>query len=158
MKTRTLILVIIFLSIVSFFTAEDIMAEVSIEDLQGIWTNPFYLTNWDNPEKIVIDSDKRITLYRMGHAEHMIYQGSFDIKESWSDQEGNNWYKILFPEVRGEHRYELWRFSNSNTIWESVSGKQSFPTEINSGESSYLIHYRRFNYTDDNMELWDNLN
>ena len=61
---------------------------------------------------------------------------------------------ILFPEERGESRYELWRFSNSNTIWESVSGKQSFPTEINRGESSYQIHYRRINYTEDNKELF----
>ena len=74
-------------------------------------------------------------------------KGSYVLVEKWTDSEGNIWYKmhVWYGPIFEGHpgSYELDKFSESGKVWESLSFKDAFPSEIDKSIYKYNILYRQ---------------
>jgi len=141
MKIRTLLLMMLLLFAISFSFAED---NFSINPLVGSWVNTdYYKIQKDG--KWIIKSDFTLDAFDDPTRTTVPRTFTIVIDDSWSDAEGNLFYKLTFKRAAWEHiTYELWRLDSSQTVLESMWGSTvEHPEEIKVGHSSYSIHYRQ---------------
>ena len=129
MKTRTLVSILILILIILIIAgscATGKKAQTAEEDifkkLSGTWVNEDYDTVSEWASKVVIRSDGTYDFFgdssdteRMGYGEYKA------VVDTWTDPEGNFFYKATFK----EHwlttvLYELGKISSSGTVWERV--------------------------------------
>jgi len=71
------------------------------------------------------------------------------IADTWTDPEGNFFYKATFKDfISTSVLYELSKISSSGTEWERVWAGVDFPPEIDPNHSNYSIYYRQQNVLD----------
>jgi len=142
MKTRTLIIVIVLLLVVSVSFAED---KISIDPMVGTWINTDYdkIDKWG---KFIIKPDFTIEAFDDPARKPLPATFTFTVNESWSDAEGNIYYKVTIKRPGyGRITYELWKLHSSQTVFEWMGGSYAVehPKEIKPGHASYNIHYRQ---------------
>jgi beta-lactamase regulating signal transducer with metallopeptidase domain len=113
--------------------------------ISGTWINEDYdtLTGW--PSKWVVKSDGTYDWFcdsfdtdRSGYGEYKA------IVETWTDPEGNNFYKATYKvHLTTSVLYEIGKINSSRTEWESVWSGVDFPNEIDPNHGLYRIHYRQ---------------
>ena len=142
MKTRMLILMIVLSILVSLSFAED---KTSIDPIIGTWVN----TDYDKIfkfGKFIVKPDYAIDAFDDPARTTVPATYTFIVDESWSDAEGNIYYKLTIKRAGyGRITYELWKLDSSQTVLEMMGGTYSVehPKEIKPGHASYSIHYRQ---------------
>jgi hypothetical protein len=149
MKTRTFVSILILVLAVLIVVgscATGKKAQMSEEDLikklRGTWVNEDYngvMAQW--PAKCVVMSDGTYDAFaessdtdRMGYGEYKA------IVDTWTDPEGNFFYKATFKEHwTTTVLYQLGMISNSGTEWEFVFSGIDFPPEIDPNLGIYAI-------------------
>jgi hypothetical protein len=112
------------------------------EEMVGTWVN----TDYDNMNskwaKVVIKQYGMFEGYNEAQATEF-WKANISITDRWTDSEGNIFYKTIHAPIAGEKWYELWKLSNSGTVWELVWDVFEYPTDINPNNSGYLIYYQQ---------------
>ena len=150
MKTRTfvsiMILVLAVLIISEGYATEKKVTKRDYRFFAGTWINEDYNSHafparwelyrdgsWDGYNRIS-DTGKK-------------YTGHYEIVDKWTDSEGNIWYKthVWYGPIDEVHisAYEIDKFSESGKVWEYISDKFEFPTEIAESDYRYHIYYRQ---------------
>ena len=78
----------------------------------------------------------------------ILYGDIFLITDSWTDSEGDSWFKVewhigAYVEGAKARQYKLSKISNAGRTLEFVLSKIEYPTEIDPKHSDYHIHYRQ---------------
>ncbi len=150
MKTRTLILVIIFLVVISVLFAGK---KISIEDTYGTWVNADYNTKGQMAKEIDYPNGTYAEYQQLTDTEPT-WIGEKTIIDSWYDKEGNLWIKwtIFWDEEKSSYKkvvggggpwYGLFKFSDSGKVRESVRSNKDYPDEMSPIGGNYAIHYRQ---------------
>ena len=133
MKTRTLILVIIFLIVVSALfigsSKKELTTEEAMETLSGTWVNEEYDVSGIKG-KIVLKRDGTIAEYYKITGITPIVTGVFTIKDAWIDNKGNVWCKIVIDLVVYSDQYTLIKVTDSGTTWVSSMSTSGFSEKI----------------------------
>jgi hypothetical protein len=146
MKTRTFVLLIVLLLVVSLSFAED---KITIEDTYGTWVNSDY--NFGMADAVIIlNPDGTASGYGEETDTEPASTWIRTIEESWNDSEGNLWIKCISSsgETTGQKcldqvGYELNKFSNSGLVWECVWMVSGYPKEMSPVAGNYGIYYRQ---------------
>jgi len=150
MKTRTLTLSVILISVVLVFigncakTKKAISEEDFFEAWSGTWINLDY--GKSHPQKLIYYSDGRWESYtQVTNTIHSNW-GKSIILDKWLDSKGNVWYRAhwesLYLNSKG---YIMGKISNSGNTLEVIWASESFPIEEwepDRFEYTYRIHYR----------------
>ena len=143
MKTRTVVLAIVLLIVVSPSFAED---KISIDDSYGTWVNSDYNEKGQDA-KVVINPDGTVVSYAKETDKEPNWTGQFTITDSWHDNEGNLWINREGIAVKTydipQYIYLLYKFSNDGTVCELVWSGVDYPTEMSPIGGNYEIHYRQ---------------
>jgi len=136
----------VFLStvtILGFLISHSLLAD-NIEKLCGTWINTDYNYAKDlTCQKIVFNNDGTYSIYKYVPDTEYHYMYDYEIKDSWTDSEGNVWYKATAQGVIGAStHYYLWRVNNTGTTWERRDFVNEFPTEMDTSWN-YTIYYRQ---------------
>ena len=115
-----------------------------IKKLSGTWVNEDYDTVSGWASKIVVKSDGTYDYFgesydteRMGYGEYKA------IVDTWTDPEGNFFYKATIKEHWVTSvLYEIGKISSSGNEWERIWSGIDFPPEIDPNDSFYGIYYR----------------
>jgi hypothetical protein len=142
MKSIALVLVITLIFTASVSFTED---KISIEPVVGTWINTDYdkIDKWG---KFIIKSDFTIEAFDDPARGALPATFTFIVDESWSDAEGNIYYKVTIKRPGyGRITYELWKLHSSQKVLESMAGAFAVehPKAIKPGHASYNIHYRQ---------------
>ncbi len=150
MKTRTLILISIFLFSVTFIFAASDKDKISKKDcwnaLSGTWVNTEYLGTWPwQEQKVIVYPDGKFGYYPLTTDTNPIREGNyFTLTEAWIDSEGVIWYKAIF---KGPGTwYVLGKISESVNTWEWIADGINKPTEWDTTKTryeEYEIRYRQ---------------
>jgi hypothetical protein len=141
MKSIALVLVITLIFAASVSFAED---KISIDPVVGTWVNPDY-DKISKLGKIIIKPDFTREAFWDPTRKELPETYTFIVDESWSDAEGNIYYKLTFKTSWGLITYELWKLDSSQKALESMAGayRVEHPKAIKPGHASYNIHYRQ---------------
>ena len=148
MKTRTLILVSIFLLSVTFSFAggeDKISKKVFWNAMSGTWVNTDYLGNtpWYE-QKLIIHTDGKFGYYPLTTDTNPIREGYyFTLTEAWIDSEGITWYKAIRKEPGGDF-HELGKISDSGNRWEFIADAHNEPTEWDTTITRYEWYEIRY--------------
>ena len=140
MKTRTLILVIIFLVVISVLFAGK---KISIEETYGTWVNSDYNEKgqW---AKVINNPDGTYALYNKDTETEPAWTGKYTVTDSWHDRKGNLWVKSTFvTDETGFSGYELSKYSKDGTTWENVWSAGDYPAEMSPIAGTHSILYRQ---------------
>ena len=115
-----------------------------IKKLSGTWVNEDYDTVSGWASKIVVKSDGTYDYFgesydteRMGYGEYKA------IVDTWTDPEGNFFYKATIKEHWVTSvLYEIGKISSSGNEWERIWSGIDFHPEIDPNDSFYGIYYR----------------
>ena len=108
------------------------------EVFYGTWVNMDYTLR---AQKVVMNSDGTWGWAMSAKSEpYMKY--TYELKEKWTDSEGNIWYKVRLKSHRGEE-YALVKISNSGNTRESIFDSHEYPTKIDPEEDNYRIYHRQ---------------
>lgn len=108
------------------------------EEFYGTWANMDY---FDRAQKVVINSDGTWG-WAMSAKSEPDMKYTYELKEKWTDSEGNIWYKVRLKSHRGKE-YALVKISNSGNTRESIFDSHGYPTKIDPKEANYRIYYRQ---------------
>ena len=119
--------------------------EELFKKLSGTWVNEDYDTAQGWASKRVIRSDGTYDFFgdssdteRMGYGEYKA------IVDTWTDPEGNFFYKATFTvHLTTSVLYQLGMISSSGTEWEFVMSGIDFPPEIDANHGLYAFYYRQ---------------
>ena len=140
MKRIVLIFVLISFLATSVSFAED---KISIDPVVGTWVNKDYdkVQKWG---KFIVNPDFTYEGFNDPTRTTVPDTRTIIIDESWSDAEGNIYYKLTVKTSWGRITYELWKLDSSQKVLESMVGayRVEHPKEIKVGHSSYNIHSR----------------
>ena len=156
MKTRPFvsigILALLFVVSVSFAEEETSFDQtISFELLYGTWVNEDYNEVWWPWGKVTFNPDGTFAYYGKSNDTKPTKFGTFILKDSWIDSEGNMW--ILEDEYVGPYfegkkvsKYVLNKISTSGATLESVlnssnGGRYPEEKDLNPNNSYYQIHY-----------------
>jgi hypothetical protein len=150
MKTRIfvslLILVLAVLIISEGFATEKKITKRDYRFISGTWINEEYNSRYKYA-KLVMHTDGTWDGYNRTSDTELWSYGYYVIVDKWTDSEGKSWYKMhvwegdMFEGHPGA--YEINNFSESGKVWESISDRFAFPTEIDKSHSKYYILYRQ---------------
>ena len=138
MKTRTLILSLILLSVVLVAGQKS-----TAEEIHGTWVNPEY--NKSNQwAKVIFKPDGTWELYNHESYVEPSRTGMFTVVDKGPDPEGFINYKItIVIDIMNRTEYHLYKLSNSESTLEDMFDSRDHPTEINSNSALYRIYYRQ---------------
>ena len=155
MKTRTLILVVLIIAvlIIAGSCATEKLATKKSETLYGTWINE----NYNNSTGIIKHFAKEIrnpdgtfAFYNNEFDTNPLFIGKFIITDSWTDSEGNIWFKEeyyigAYFEGKKVSELGLTKISNSGKTLERVitGPRGGYPIEIDPTNVYYHIHYRQ---------------
>ena len=120
------------------------------DPLWGTWANAEYEGTAEFSAKFVIFPDGRMLEYDQLSSTKTELEGKFDIEETWTDAEGNHWYKgqgmwVVTEAIQPEP--ELWYFMHkinpAGTVLESVFSNVREPEEMSPLGGFYGIRYRQ---------------
>jgi hypothetical protein len=150
MKTRSLFFVIILLSAVSVSFAGD---KISVDQFYGTWINENYNEYRYHHAKVIFNPDGPFAYYENINDTKPKVFGTFILKDSWVDSEGNIWiledeYVGTYFEGKKVSHYYINKISNSGRTLESFrhsSNVGQYPEEkdLNPNDSWYRVHYRQ---------------
>ena len=108
------------------------------EEFYGTWVNTeYYLV----AQKVVINPDGTWG-WAMQANDEPGKKFTYELKEKWTDSEGNIWYKLRLESHRGKD-YVLVKISNSGNTRETVWDSNEYPTKIDPQKGNYRIYYRQ---------------
>ena len=129
MKIRLIVIACILVFTASLLFAEEHSIKECMKMLTGTWVNEKYKDLYKD-DIWINNPDGTYVRYRKKTDENPWETGTFEIKETWKDSEGNIWYKAIRTELEGGHTlYELGVFENSGTIWQSQFSDDRFSDE-----------------------------
>ena len=141
MKSRTLVSILILITSILFIFAGK---KEPSEEICETWVNTDYNKLFDFYEKLVLNTDGTYALYNKESSAKPSYTGTYSITDKWTDDEGSIWYKIFNVEGEASNTfYDLVRISDSGRIYEVMTYKTDYPTEINPKSVAYRIYYRQ---------------
>ena len=123
--------------------------KVLFKKLNGTWVNEDYdalavSSGWWESKRVVrLDGTydwfaNSSDIDRTGYGEYKT------IVETWTDIEGNFFYKATVEEhFTTSEIYEIGKIDRSGTVWERVWSGVDFPPEIDPNHSNYHIFYRQ---------------
>ena len=148
MKTRTLVLIPIFI-----FVVVAIFIFASCDNNGGV--TPSFLGTWVNldyggggpPEKVVVtdsgDGTFTFVCYDTVSDTEPLFTFIKTLTDEWTDSEGNLFCKVEGPQ-NSEYFYSLFKIHSDNQTMEVDSSEVDYPTEIvPDGEGYYQIFYRQ---------------
>ena len=147
MKTRTLLITTVLLSVVTVIITGGAKREIHVDEvikaLSHTWVNTDYYPEM-MPQKLVVSLDGLIKYYREADTplDTPALSSKYTINEAWTDREGNIWFKATSVSMEGTS-YSLDRISNSGTVWESVYSYGELPDDIDVNSPKYRIFYRQ---------------
>ena len=151
MKIRLIVIACILVFTASLLFAEEYSIKECMKMLTGTWVNEKYKYAMKD-DMWINNPDGTYESYREKTDENPWVTGTFEIKETWKDSEGNIWYKATRTVVGGEHTlYELGIFENSGNIWKfqffdsrySDCPDEGFPIKIDPYHVFSFIFYRQ---------------
>lgn len=139
MKSLAVLLsAVAFLVLSGKLSADDkTYAPTDNEELYGVWVNEDY-----RGQKIVFYSDGTWGV-AFKAKEKAVGKSPYEIKEKWTDSEGNIWYKATIESPYRGSGYLLVRLSNSGNTYESVWDGAECPKKIDQNAAYYRIRYRQ---------------
>ena len=152
MKTRMFasILILVLLFVVSVSFAED---KTPVDQFFGTWVNEDYNEVRMQWEKVTLNPDGTFDYYNNSNDTKPFMSGTFILKDSWIDSEGNLWiledeYVGTYFEGKKVSEYLINKISKSGTTLECISNNQKIgrhPEEkdLNPNDSSYRVYYRQ---------------
>ena len=157
MKTRTFVLIavlILALLMVAGSCATGKKAQMPEEDLykklKGTWVNEVYspisgVIGMGWPAKWVVYSDGTYEWFGESSDTARIGYGEYEaIVDSWTDSEGNFFYKATFNvHLTTSVLYQLGTISSSGTEWEFVMSGINFPPEIDPKHGQVAFYSRQ---------------
>ncbi len=147
MKTRTLVLVFLIMAVLIIFGScatgqkAHVDKKMSIEDIYGTW-----ISNTARFAKVILYDDGTWELYEKATDTEPIYTAKMTITDSWYDQEGNLWVKMIIVGKTGDTvhiAYDLDKFHKSGIVWESVWAENDYPDDLSTTAGKYNILYRQ---------------
>ena len=88
---------------------------------------------WFHGMKLVLTSEKYFFYYHRPCDQLSYGYGSFEVKNTWSDQYGNAYCQALCQLVTGSRLYTLWKLHASNRVPEEnfyCGGQEEYPEKI----------------------------
>jgi beta-lactamase regulating signal transducer with metallopeptidase domain len=152
MKTKKLIiiatLILAFIVLIAGCATSKkayVSGEYVLEALSGTWINEDYNDPSILPmPKVIVSLDGTYGYYKQfPDVDNVTYNaGEFIMKDTWTDPDGNIWYKARCEEDwTTDLLYELGKISSSGRVWEYVWSSIDYPTEIDSTNLNYRIRY-----------------
>ena len=145
MKTRTLLITTVLLSVVTVVITggakREIHVDEVIEALSHTWIHPDYSPTTMTFQKLVVKPNGFIEPYDYVDEPPVLPMG-YTINEAWIDRERNIWFKATINHMTGKI-YSLNKLSNTGTEWEYIWSYGDFPDQIDADEQKYRIYYRQ---------------
>jgi len=158
MKLRTIIALLISLSVISIIPATMMNAQpTSTEDVMkmicGTWVNNTYVGNKALPQKIVFKTDRTFDVYNVVTQESPNEKGDFNIVEAWKDSSGCTFCKATTKSFSSANSsFELWKLNTTGTKWEScfsfkknIYAKEIISLPDSSSTFYYSVYFRNAN-------------
>jgi hypothetical protein len=153
MKTRGLFLSVSLLIILIVILAGCVTGKKTIMEKtdilttrSGTWINTDY-ENKGLAGKYIIKPDGSYEVYSKITSSVAKVTGELIEIEAWIDSKGNIWYKSTGKESWAPTStfYELGKIDSSKSVWEHVSSRGDYPTELdpNDYRYTYRIYYRQ---------------
>ena len=134
-----LFLALAFLSLTgNALTEEKTYLPKNNEEIYGTWVNTEYNLV---AQKVVMNPGGTWGWALQANAEPSM-KNTYELKEKWTDSEGNIWYKAILESYRGKD-YVLVKISNSGNTREVVFDSDEYPTKIDPKKVNYRIYYRQ---------------
>ena len=137
MKIKKWVLASILLLFASpIIFAEDFKKEIPMEKAMEAYCAAWYVETGLILHKLVYHDDGTYRYYYKG-AEKPNYSGTFKIKNSWKDSEGNTWLLVQLSYPDGP--WSLNKISEDGNVRERInrSFRDNLPTEIDPKDGSY---------------------
>jgi hypothetical protein len=137
MKTKSLVFVtILILFVAPILLADDYKKEFPVEEAMKTYCATWFVETGLIQHKLVNNNDGTWGLYYKD-AEKPNYSGTFIIKKSWKDSEGNTWLIVWLSYPEGP--WSLNKISEDGNVSERIhrSIRDNLPAEIDPKDGSY---------------------
>jgi hypothetical protein len=134
------------LFVVPIVFAEDQNKEISADEAMkyfcATWRNPAYFEDWRVTGIKIMNKNGTFKFYKNETSESPIYSGTYKIKKSWIDKDGNVWLNVIFDTGLAKKFYFVIKISDNGNKFESIMDWNVFPT-VDPETWPYIIMYKK---------------
>jgi hypothetical protein len=132
-----------------FAAAAQLSALEPDDPLLGTWVNAQYEGNAASSAKFILFPDGRELDYDRLTSPEPEYEGWVTVDETWTDEEGNHWYKThgsfdAYPYKEPKYNFfSLLKVDSSGTTLEGTGSEVDYPEEIGPIGGAYSTYRRQ---------------